>query len=294
MAKRFFPYLLETQSLTDTERARLGEQFISLPDGFTHYELAGPVGAQPVVLIHGFSVPYYIWDHTFPALVEAGFQPLRYDLYGRGYSDRPNVTNSPDLFDRQLVHLISALNLKIPVDLVGLSMGGPISITFADRHPELVRKLVLVDPAGIPMEVPLAFKLVTNPFWGKVLLDLLGGAILPRVMTSDFYNPQNVKAFLKQYRPQMRYQGFIWSLLSTLRNGMLGDFTDVYARVGGQKVPTLLIWGREDQTLPFELSQQILALIPHAEFHPIDEGGHIPHYERPEVVNPIIIRFLRS
>jgi len=42
-----------------------------------------------VALVHGFSVPYYVWDPTAPELARAGFRVLRYDLYGRGYSDRP-------------------------------------------------------------------------------------------------------------------------------------------------------------------------------------------------------------
>ena len=62
-----------------------------LSDGFTHYELGGPPTGHLVVLAAGFSVPYYIWDPTFSALTEAGVRVLRYDYYGRGFSDRPDV-----------------------------------------------------------------------------------------------------------------------------------------------------------------------------------------------------------
>jgi pimeloyl-ACP methyl ester carboxylesterase len=56
------------------------------------------------VLIPGFSVPYVIWDPTFEDLVEKGFRVLRYDLFGRGYSDRPDAIYDLELFDRQLMN----------------------------------------------------------------------------------------------------------------------------------------------------------------------------------------------
>ena len=58
--------------------------------------------ARTVVLVHGFSVPYYIWDSTTTALAAAGYRVVRYDEYGRGLSDRPNVDYTADLYDRQL------------------------------------------------------------------------------------------------------------------------------------------------------------------------------------------------
>ncbi|MBC7260381.1 MAG: alpha/beta fold hydrolase, partial [Chloroflexi bacterium] len=144
----------ETKVLDDEARKGVPGQFVRLPDGVVHYELAGPPDGQPVVLIHGFSVPYYIWDPTFPALAEAGFRTLRYDLYGRGFSDRPETEYTLDLFVRQLLNLLQALGMERPVDVVGLSMGGPIAVSFTDRYPEHVRKLVLIDPAGLSFPKP--------------------------------------------------------------------------------------------------------------------------------------------
>ncbi len=158
----------ETRVLDDQARLAAPGEFIRLPDGMVHYELKGPADGQPVVLVHGFSVPYYIWDPTFPALAAAGFRVLRYDLFGRGYSDRPDLPYTMDLFVRQLRGLIEALQLKVPLDLVGLSMGGPISAGFTDRHPELVRKLCLLDPAGFQTGKPLLYRLAGLTRAGRV------------------------------------------------------------------------------------------------------------------------------
>src|SRR5258706_1730610 len=108
-------YDQETASLTDEARKGAGGSFIRLSDGVVHYELAGPERAGTVVLVHGFSVPYYIWEPTFEALARAGHRVLRYDLYGRGYSDRPRLSYDAETYDLQLLQLLSALKIQEPV-----------------------------------------------------------------------------------------------------------------------------------------------------------------------------------
>ena len=64
----------ESTELNAETRAQFGETFVDLPAGTVHYELAGPANGEIVVLVHGFSVPSYVWDPTFAALVQAGFR----------------------------------------------------------------------------------------------------------------------------------------------------------------------------------------------------------------------------
>jgi len=277
MAELIFSFCGESLVLDSEARSSAPGEFIELPDGIVHYEMAGPPSGQTVVLVHGFSTPYHTWDATFDALIEAGFRVLRYDLYGRGYSDRPNTVYNADLFDRQLLDLLSALNVDIPVDLIGFSMGGAIIVIFADRHPAKVRKLGLIDTAGFPPKQTLAAKLWQAPVVGELL-------------TCFYYRPEKHP---ERTRTQMRYKGFKRALLSTIRHGSLDDLAETYRRVGEQKRPVLLIWGREDQAIPFDTHKRVEETIPHLEFHAIDEAGHGPHGERPELVNPLLIEFLR-
>jgi pimeloyl-ACP methyl ester carboxylesterase len=283
----------EPRVLDDDARAGAPGRFVQLPDGLIHYELAGPSDAQPVVLVHGFSIPYYIWDPTFAALAEAGFRVLRYDLFGRGWSDRPDVAYNADLYDRQLLGLLDALGIRAPVDVAGLSMGGPIAIHFADRHPERVRRMVLVDPAGFPMKQPLGAGLVRAPGIGEWLMDRLSEPILIKGLSKDMKYPERFPEYVDRYREQMQYAGFRRALLSTMRSGMLTGAAEACRRVGAQGKSMLLIWGREDQVIPLATSRAVKAAIPHVEFHTIDEAGHVPHMERPDVVNPLLIEFLR-
>src|SRR5690348_16826332 len=82
----------EKRTLDDAARRTAPGKFVRLSDGMTHYELSGPDSGTTVILVHGFSVPLYIWDSTAAALSSKGYRVLRYDEYGRGWSDRPNAT----------------------------------------------------------------------------------------------------------------------------------------------------------------------------------------------------------
>lgn len=286
----YIHYDQENTSLDDQVRRSVGASFVHLRDGSVHYELSGPKDGRMVILVHGFSVPHYIWDPTFDALVKAGFGVLRYDLYGRGYSDRPDVVYDADLFDNELNDLLAALDIRDPVDLVGVSMGGPIVITFAARHREKVRAICLIDPAyrtgkGLP------FKLQT-PLLGEYVMDVSIAPSLPQSQIDDFYRPERFPGYADKYRPQMRYKGFRRALLSTWRNYTVRDDRRDYYEVGRSGRPVLLVWGKADRAIPFTVSREVLKALPQAQFYPIEEAGHIPHYERPEMVNPILIRFL--
>ena len=79
-----FPFFGESLELNETTRAAADGSFVSLPDGVTHYELGSPLHEgegkgvrEVVVLVHGFSVPYYIFDPTFDFLTQAGFRDIR-------------------------------------------------------------------------------------------------------------------------------------------------------------------------------------------------------------------------
>ncbi len=281
---------IERANMTDDVRRNVPGSFVRLSYGVTHYELSGPDSGRTVVLVHGFSVPYYLWDHTFDPLVTAGFRVLRYDLYGRGYSDRPNVKYDADLFEHQLLDLLAALKVQEPVDLVGASMGGPITVIFAARHPEKVRTLSLFDPAYSTSE-RLPWPLRTFPV-GEYIMCVKIAPSLPGGQKEDFVHPELYPDYFAKYSAQMSYRGFRRALLSSLRDFIASDMRQDFETVGRSHKPVFLIWGTEDKDVPFEVSRDVLRTIPQAEFLPIGGAAHVAFYEQPEMVNPLLIQFL--
>ncbi len=280
------------------ERGREGAQgaFVRLSDGVTHYELGGPAEGKPVVLVHGFSVPMFIWEPTFAALTGAGFRVLRYDLYGRGLSDRPPIRYDKALFVRQLAELVDAVGIAHPFALVGLSMGGAITAAYtAQVGRDGVERLALLDPAGLPYPIPTGMRLLRVPLLGELLMGPLGTRILLHGLRDDLgAEHPALPRYEANYRYQMRYFGFRRALLSTIRSGILWGSERDFAAVGGLGLPVLLIWGEEDEVVPFALHHRLRKLIPQAQFHAIPGARHIPHYEQPEVIQPILLDFLRG
>lgn len=284
----------EKKSINAEDRALAQGDFIELSNGFVHYEIDGPEDGQTLVLIPGLSVPYSIWDPTFEALVAEGYRVVRYDLYGRGFSDRPILKYNHVLFDDQLSQLLQHLNVRFPVDLIGLSLGGAISVVYTDLHPESVRKLCLIDPAGLPWPQSFKAKLGKMPLIGDLFMHFFGEKILVSNLKDYFYEKDEYSKLEEEFLFQMQFQGFKHALLSTLRNGVINNAEEAYRNVGKSHIPVLLIWGKEDQVVPFQLSKLVMHLIPHAEFHAIDKAAHLPHYEHPNNVNSILINFLNK
>jgi pimeloyl-ACP methyl ester carboxylesterase len=286
-------YRDETKELTEFARQGVGGSFVKLSDGLTHYERSNPEAKETIVLIHGFSVPYFIYDPTFEFLTRAGFGVLRYDLFGRGFSDRPDTCYDIDLFVRQLGDLVEALGIPQPASLVGLSMGGPIAAAFTVAFPAKVNKLVLIGPVGaMPFALGQALRCLEIPVLGEALVGVIGSVRVARLIAAGPFDPERVGEFGPRYIVPMEYKGFKRAVLSTVRNHMLGSFLDIYRQIGRIGKPVLLFWGRNDTTVPCSHSDILRAAIPTAELHVIEGSGHIPHHEKPEAVNPVLLEFL--
>lgn len=288
----------EALQIDDQVRSETPERFVQLEDGYTYVEQSGPAAAETIILIHGFSVPNFIWDPTFEALVAQGFNVIRYDLFGRGLSDRPVVRYDLALFRRQLEELIQALNLPSKINLLSLSMGAVIAADFSGHHPERIARLGFIGPAGFDLEFPWQANLLRVPIAGEILLgsfDRFGRQSLLEGMLSDFYNPsQEAKDyFIPRYMQQMQYQGFKRALLSTLRQNVLSAQLHLFETIANQEFPVLLIWGEHDQTVPYKHHRAFQQIIPRTQFHPIAQAGHIPYFEHPQLVNPLIIDFFQ-
>lgn len=294
-----FPFIKgdsETKTLDDAARAAMpGKTFIALDDGVTHYELAGPEDGPKVVFVHGLTSPSFIWDHQFQVMADAGYRVLRYDLFGRGLSDRPYLNYNADLFDRQLLNLLDALRFEEPVTLIGLSMGGTTTIHFTDRHPERVKAFVLLAPGGIGDRLPFGTRIITAPGIRDWLSKAFGDLIFERMVTAQFTKDMSqLKAIRENYARQMQYKGYKRAVLDTIRHNKLYGLEPVFARAGEQGKPAMAIWGDQDNIVPYELSERVQRAIPDIELHTIEGAGHTANYEFPDKVNPLLLAFLEK
>jgi pimeloyl-ACP methyl ester carboxylesterase len=245
-----------------------------------------------VVLVHGFAVWSYIWEPTMQALARAGYQAVSFDLYGRGYSDKPQLVYDRDLFDNELHELIKRLEFKNRPVLAGLSMGGGIAAGFSAKHREMISGLVLIAPAGAGERPGLEQRLIQLPLVGELLSFSIGDQYLVKGLEQDMHQPVRFDFYKSRFKEQLGFKGYKRSLLSSLRNGLLNGRLAEYQKAGALHLPQLIIWGNRDKVVPREQIKAIKKAMPGAEYREIESCGHIPHFEKPEITNSILLDFL--
>lgn len=292
----FLPFVWpdrEVLDLDDAARSLALGSFVRLREGVVHYQWGGPVSGQVVVLVHGFSTPLFVWEPTFKRLVASGFRVLRLDLFGRGYSDRPDTTYDLSLYRRQILGLLEALEVKGPVSLVGLSMGGAVVSDIASRYPEKIRSLALIAPAGVPTQNNRLMGVAKWPFVGEWLMRILSVNVVVRGASRSYSTRTPSEAFYRGLREQMVYRGYRRALLSSLRHVPLQSMKETYTKMQTQRYPILVVWGQQDRIIPIQSGQSHLKRwLPRAEFVEIPRAGHLPHREAPHLVEPLLVGFL--
>lgn len=287
----YFYYDKEKKDLDESVRKSARGKFIKLSKGFVHYELAGPESGNVVVLVHGAGSGYYAWDNNFYQLANAGYRVLRYDLYGRGLSDRPMVKYDLNLFNQQLDELVDSLKLTKPYNLVSVSMGAMVAIDQVNKNPERIKKVVLVDPAAIgngdkhwTLKTPVLSDLLMTIYWAPRAVDK---------QMAEFFNPSKVAEYRNKSEVHLEYKGLRRAMLSTWINTCTLSMNKELKMMGDKKKDILLLWGEKDPLTPLSLSKKYRQEVPHIKFIKISNAGHLSNYERPDTVNSILINYLR-
>ncbi|HMU62996.1 MAG TPA: alpha/beta fold hydrolase, partial [Gemmatimonadales bacterium] len=247
-----------------------------------------------VVLAAAFSVPAYLSDSLFQRLGRAGFRVIRFDYYGRGWSDRPKTTYDLALFGRQMAGLLDSLGVAGPVDLAGLSFGAAIATDIAARHPERVRSLIYIDPV-FNTGRQLAPEERSAIAWDIYMVFRGGTDAMVRDQVYDFYYPDRHPDWVARYRVQQQFKGTREALRRTrVAIAVAPDQAAQLRSLGATPRPVLIVWGREDTGAPFTESAALLRAMPRATLLAVDSAGHLPHLDQPDVVVPAVVAFLRQ
>lgn len=231
-----------------------------------HWVEAGE-GEETVVLIHGLSGSSRWWKRNIPMLAER-FRVVVPDLIGFGRSRCPGPLPAMPDVAAVFAKWMDAAQTG-PVHLVGHSMGGHLAVHVAARHPGRIRRLVLVDAAGLPRPLTISalvrfvYELAPPKQWGDP-------AFLP-VIWGDALSAG----------PLAVAQG--------LRN-ILRD--DVRALLATLRIPTLVLWGSGDTIVPLEHARIFREAIPGARLVLIPGAFHNPMVDQPEAFNRLVMGFL--
>jgi pimeloyl-ACP methyl ester carboxylesterase len=284
----------EQRALDQAERRRLGGSYAALAQGITAYERAGPAGRPAVVLLHGATVAGFDWDRQMGPLARAGLRVVRYDMFGRGHSDRPDVTYDRALYERQLLDLLDHLGLHEPVHLVGHSFGGATAVRFAARHPERIGRLALIAPVVNGVAASAPFVVAGLPGAGRFLMRVAVSPALPRRFRGQLERcPAEARRLERQFREQQTFAGYERAVRSLFGSDAIGDYREDYRAVGGQGRRVLVVRGTEDTDITAADIDEALGLLgPGARLVTLGGAGHSPNLEVPERVNRELVGFL--
>lgn len=242
-----------------------------------HYLEAGQGPA--LVLVHGLGGSSAVWINDIDILART-YRVIAPDLPGYGKSDRPRADYSIDYHAAMLNEFIDSLG-ESKVAIVGNSMGGWIAAVFTLNNPEKVTRLILVDSAGLYRETYPRVSL--NPSTKEEQKTLLLAVYAdPSRVTEGMVNDQ------WEYRRDIR--ATVQATLDSLKTRM--PLLD--SRLPEIKIPTLIIWGKQDALIPLEFAGQFVKGIHGSRLVVIDKAGHLPQTEQPRAFCRAVKRFVRS
>ncbi len=239
-----------------------------------------------LVLLHGLSATHANWEHTIPAFADR-WRVIAPDLPGHGRSAKPDAPYSIDFYAGVIRSLGRALGVHEAV-VVGNSLGGQIAIELALSYPTWTRALVLAAPAGSfgPLRV-------LGPVLGVVTPPAVLRFSLPRTLERCFYDHAHPaldmrRRILAERLAAADFPDFARAVSRSITGALRGS---------GQPLerltqPTLLVWGRDDRTLPLWNSRWFLRAVPHARFVALERCGHLPMLEHASHFNRLMAEFL--
>lgn len=257
----------------------------------------GRQNKEMIVLVHGLGdIAADTWNGIVPELAKY-YHVVRFDLPGFGRSSKTNALYSPDNYVAFIDYVVEKMG-KQNFMLVGHSLGGNIALRYASTHSQKVKRLMLIDAAGVLHRVAYSNFLVH-----------FGIKVLPQ-----FYAQQSddIKSIADLFIGQLAAQNGLFEmgekmLISDprLRQTILGGepsaiaayamiMTDYSDRLRGMKVPTLILWGKQDRVIPLRTGKVLATSLQNSGLVVFDQTGHSPMHEQPTRFYSWLERFTSS
>ena len=271
-------------------------QYIDINGVSIAYTDSGESQGQTVLLVHGFASFSYTWQKMLE-FFPGDMRIVCIDLKGYGYSEKLcDEFLSPFDQSRILDDFIQRLDLK-DFFLIAHSMGGAISLLglFNPDIEARVRKLVLIDTAGLFQKIPDFIDDLTvisphNPFVRLTDENLMARMVLE---ATYFDKTKITDEVIKEYADVLRLKDAKECLIGAAKQIAIANIRSFHKKMAALSLQTLLIWGEEDNIIDLEDAFLFFHDLSHAKLKIIPECGHSPQEEQPEETANIIGRFLR-
>ena len=269
--------LLASVQFTERQLAGLDSRNVQVGEFNIHYYEGGPQGAETILMIHGFGADKGNWLR-FSRPLTARYHVIALDLPGFGDSSKPEASYDVGTQVERLNAFAKALGIH-KLHLIGNSMGGHIAALYAARHPEEVLSVALLNNAGI--NAPQASELFKRLDRGDANPLLVRNADdFNNMLDFLFVEKPPLPESLKQYLAEraMASHDFNQKIFSQLRE----RYIPLEPELAKIQVPTLLLWGDQDQILDVSSIKVMQPLLKQPSVVIMQACGHLPMIERPE------------
>ncbi len=267
---------------------------ISLPFGTVSTSYVCQGQGAPVVLLHGFDSSLFEFRRLVPELAKH-YQVWSLDLMGFGFCGRGGGSGrtttervDPEAI-KQHLHAFFQQMIGEPVVLMGASMGGGVAIDFVTSYPKMVKQLVLIDAVGFAAG-PAIWKVMFPPLdkWATNFLRSPG--VRRKISEKAYYNPAFVTPDAEICASlHLLVPGWQQALITFTKSG---GYNFLSKRIAQVEVPTLVLWGRQDQILGTKDAARFEAAIAQSKLVWIENCGHVPHLEKAADCAVQIVEFL--
>lgn len=245
-------------------------------------------GPHCVVFVHGTGGRADRWARNLDAVAEAGLRAIAIDLPGHGFASKGmGVACSVPAYRDFLAQCLDALGVD-RATLVGTSLGGHVVAACALAHPERVERIVLVGAMGL---VPIGDEARARVQAGannqsregvatKLRRVIHDASLVTPTLEEEEYRINNSAGARESFEALGRY------IAADLDRDVLGQ------QLAAAALPTLLVWGEEDKTVPPTAGQAARQLIPGSRLALLAAAAHTAYYERPTVFNQLLLDFI--
>ena len=288
---------MRRKPMDDIARQQAGGEFAALSQGITHYQWLGPVRGPVVVCIHGLTMSSFVWNKLAHGLALMGYRVLIYDLYGRGYSDRPKGPQDSAFFLQQLNDLLADQQIGDDITLLGYSMGGGIATTYAAANPDKVRQMILLAPSGMGVVTARGgiFKLIKMvPVFGDWLMLAHFPRVQQKLVLAERNSPNPVEGIADLILNELRYRGYIAAVLASMRGLLATTLKAEHHAIHQNGIPVLAIWARDDAIIPISAMGQLVSWSRSSRQEVIQGAGHTLIYTHTDQILDTLRETLRD
>lgn len=264
--------------------AKIKRRVININSYDIHYFISRNLSHnETLVLLHGMGDDKNSFLQVCKAL-SSNYNLILPDLKGHGENIKNMDLNYSIEEQTTFLHVLLTKIGISKCNLVGVSMGGHISALYALKHPKIVKKLILINSAGIELENYQIYTDFGPEVYTKEKFD--------EMFSKLYYIPPKIPLPFKKYmiNETNKKRNFIDNiLLPSIRRG---KYFDLKPHIKGIMMPTLILRGEYDNIIPYEVAEIFRKSIANSEFQIVKKIAHAPQLEAPDFIAQTIHSFI--